>query len=78
VAAAARRGRPGPGRGMSQFGAYDAGLTGDPGCWVQPIEVYWIPHLDPRSPEYDLEFADRVAWEEPGPDWNGPELETGG
>jgi hypothetical protein len=49
--------------GISQLRAYDAGLTGDPGCWVQPIEVYWSPRLDPRSPEYDPEFVDRVEWE---------------
>lgn len=53
--------------GMSQLAAYEAGLTGDPGCWIQPIEVYWSPRLNPRSPEYDPAFADAVAWEEPGP-----------
>jgi hypothetical protein len=52
---------------MSQLGAYEAGLTDDPGCWVQPIQVYWSPRLDPRSPEYDPEFAAQVEWEEPGP-----------
>lgn len=52
--------------GMSQLAAYDAGLTDDPGCWVQPIKVYWTPLLDPGSPEYDPEFAAEVAWEERG------------
>jgi len=57
-----------PGRGgMSQLSAYEAGLTDDPGSWVQPIEVYWSPRLDPRSLEYDPEFAARVEWEEPSP-----------
>jgi hypothetical protein len=51
--------------GMTQIAAYDAGLTDDPGCWVQPIQVYWSPRLDPASPEYDPQFADQVAWEEP-------------
>jgi hypothetical protein len=41
---------------MSQLGAHDAGLTDDPGCWVQPVTVYWSPRLDPRSPEYSLSF----------------------
>ena len=63
---------------MSQLGAYDSGLTDDPGSWVQPIAVYWSPRLDPRNPEYDPEFAARVEWEEPGPDRDGPELEPGG
>jgi hypothetical protein len=52
--------------GMSQPGAYEAGLTDDPGCWVQPVEVYWSPRLDPRIPEYDPEFVAQVEWEEPG------------
>jgi hypothetical protein len=58
--------------GMSQLGAYEAGLTDEPGCWVQPVEVYWSPRLDPRSPEYDPEFAAQVEWEERGPgrNWN--------
>jgi hypothetical protein len=57
-----------PGRGgMSQLAAYEAGLTDNPGCWVQPIEVYWSPRLDPRSPEYDPDFAAAAAWEEPSP-----------
>lgn len=47
--------------GMSQIAAYDAGLTGDPGCWTQKIEVYQDARLDPP------EFVDRVAWEEPSP-----------
>jgi len=65
--------RPQPGEldlsrgGMSQLAAYEAGLTDDPGCWVQPVEVYWSPRLDPRSPEYDPEFVAQVAWEEPSP-----------
>lgn len=63
---------------MSQLGAYEAGLTDDPGCWVQPIEVYWSPRLDPRSPEYDPEFVVQAEWEEPGPDRDGPDLEPGG
>jgi hypothetical protein len=63
--------------GMTQLRAYDAGLTGDPGCWVQPIKVYWSPLLDPGSPEYDPEFVAQVEWEEPGPDKDGPELEPG-
>ena len=46
---------------MSQLGAYEAGLTDDPGSWVQPVEVYWSPRLDPRSPEYDPEFVARYA-----------------
>ena len=54
--------------GMSQLAAYEAGLTHDPGCWVQPVEVYWSPRLDPSSPEYDPGFADQVAWEEPSPE----------
>jgi hypothetical protein len=54
--------------GMSQLAAYEAGLTDDPGCWIQPVEVYWSPRLDPSSPEYDPEFAAQVAWEEPGPE----------
>jgi hypothetical protein len=53
---------PGQG-GMSQLAAYEAGLTDDPGAWIQPIEVYWSPRLDPRSPEYDPEFVARVEWE---------------
>ncbi len=69
---------PDRGGGMSQLGAYGAGLTDDPGCWVQPIEVYWSPRLDPRSPEYDPEFVAQAEWEEPGPDRDGPELEPGG
>ncbi len=56
---------PGNG-GMSQLAAYDAGLTDDPGCWVQPIRVYWTPKLDPASPEYDPGLAAEVAWEERG------------
>jgi hypothetical protein len=56
---------PGNG-GMSQLAAYDAGLTDDPGCWVQPIQVYWTPKLDPASPEYDPGLAAEVAWEERG------------
>lgn len=78
VAAAARRGNPDRSGGMSQLGASDAGPTGDPGSRVQPIEVYWSPRLDPRSPEYDPEFVAQVAWEEPGPDRDGPELEPEG
>lgn len=62
--------------GMTQLRAYEAGLTDDPGCWVQPIEVYWSPRLDPRSPEYDPDFAAQVEWER-GPDKDGPELEPG-
>jgi hypothetical protein len=57
---------PGHG-GMSQLAAYDAGLTDDPGCWIQPIEVYQDPRMDPRSPEYDPEYVAMVAWEEPSP-----------
>lgn len=53
--------------GMSQLAAYEAGLTDDPGCWARKIETYWSPKLDPASPEYSPEFADAVAWEEPGP-----------
>jgi hypothetical protein len=53
--------------GMSQLGAYDAELTDDPGSWIQPVQTYWSPRLDPRSPEYDPDFAARVEWEEPGP-----------
>jgi hypothetical protein len=57
-----------PGRGgSSQLGAYEAGLTDDPGSWVQPVKAYWSPRLDPSSPEYDPEFAARVEREEPGP-----------
>ena len=63
--------------GMSQLRAYDAGLTEDPGSWVQAIEVYWSPRLDPRSPEYDPEFVAQVEWEEPGPGREGPDLEPG-
>jgi hypothetical protein len=66
------------GGGMSQLGAYDAGLTDDPGSWVQPVTVYWSPRLDPRSPEYDPEFAARVEWQDPSPDQDGPEWEPGG
>jgi hypothetical protein len=62
---------------MSQLRAYETGLTDDPGSWVQPIEVYQSPRLDPRSPEYDPEFIAQVAWEEPGPDQDGPELGPG-
>ena len=58
--------QPGNG-GMSQLAAYDAGLTDNPGCWVQPIQVYWAPKLDPASPEYDPQLAAEVAWEEPRP-----------
>ena len=68
---------PDRGGGMSRLRAYEAGLTDDPGSWVQPIEVYWSPRLDPRSPEYDPEFVSQVEWEEPGPDQDGPELEPG-
>jgi hypothetical protein len=58
-----------PGRGgMSQLAAYEAGLTDDPGCWTQKIEVYWDARLNPASPEYDPQFADQVAWEEPNPE----------
>jgi hypothetical protein len=53
--------------GMSQLAAYDAGLTDDPGCWIQPIEVYQDPRLDPSSVEYDPEYAAKVAWEQPSP-----------
>ena len=53
--------------GMSQLAAYEAGLTDDPGCWIQPAQVYWSPRLDPGSPEYDPEFVAQVAWEEPSP-----------
>ena len=59
-------GDPGQG-GMSQLAAYEAGLTDDPGCWVQPVQVYWSPRLDPSRPEYDPEYVARVEWEEPGP-----------
>ncbi|HEY3941400.1 MAG TPA: hypothetical protein VGL60_02850 [Acidimicrobiales bacterium] len=52
---------------MSQLGAYDAGLTGDPGCWTQPIEIYQDPRMDPSSPEYDPGYAAMVEWEEPSP-----------
>ena len=70
--------------GSSQLRAWEAGLTDHPGCWVQPVHVYWSPRLDPDSPEYDPEFAARVEWEAgpedeaqaqaepPGPD-AGPE-----
>lgn len=55
---------------MSQLGAYEAGLTDDPGFWVQLIEVYWSLRLDPRSVEYDPEFAAQVeregAWPRQG------------
>jgi hypothetical protein len=68
--------KPRPGEGMSRLSAYEAGLTDDPGSWVQPVEVYWSPRLDPRSPDYDPEFVSQVAWEEPGPDQDGPELVT--
>jgi hypothetical protein len=50
---------------MSQLAAYDAGLTDDPGCWVQPIDIR-DPRLKPESPEYDPEYAAEVAWEERG------------
>ena len=61
---------------MSQLAAYGAGLTDDPGCWVQKIEVYWSPRLDPSSPEYDPEFAAAVALEEPGPGESEAQAET--
>jgi hypothetical protein len=66
-------GQPQPGTedpsqgGMSQLAGYEAGLTDDPGCWVQPVQVYWSPRLDPGSPEYDPEYVARVEWEEPNP-----------
>jgi hypothetical protein len=63
---------------MSQLGAYDAGLTDDPGCWVQPIEVCWSSRLDPRRVDYHPDFVARVEWEEPGPGRDGPESEPGG
>jgi hypothetical protein len=53
--------------GMSQLAAYDAGLTDDPGCWIQPVEVYQDPRMDPRSPDYDPGYAAMVAWEQPSP-----------
>ena len=66
-----------PDRGdMTQLRAWEEGLTDDPGSWVQPIEVYWSPRLDPRSPDYDPEFVARVEWEA-GPENDGPELEPG-
>ena len=56
-----------PGRGgMSQLAAYDAGLTENPGCWIQPVRLYPDPRLDPASPDYDPDLADQVAWEERG------------
>lgn len=61
-----------PDRCMSQLRADDAGLTGDPGSWVQPTEVYLIPCLHPRSP--DPESVARVEWET-GPDEHGPEYD---
>ncbi len=62
---------------MTQLRAWEEGLTDDPGSWVQPIEVYWSPRLDPRSPDYDPEFAIQIEWEERGPGHDGPELEPG-
>jgi hypothetical protein len=53
--------------GMTQLAAYDAGLTDDPGCWTQKVELHQSPRLDPESCEYDPEYAARVAWEEPSP-----------
>jgi hypothetical protein len=53
--------------GMSQLAAYEAGLTDDPGCWIQPIEVYQSPRMDPSSVEYDPEYVAKVEWEEPSP-----------
>ena len=41
---------PGNG-GMTQLAAYEAGLTDDPGCWIQPVKVYWDPRLDPDGPD---------------------------
>lgn len=55
---------------MSQLRADDAGLTGDPGSWVQSTEVYLNPCLDSRSP--DPESVARVKWET-GPYEHGPE-----
>jgi len=63
--------------GMSQLGAYDAGLTDDPGCWIRPIEVCWSSRLDPEGADYDPDFVAWVEWGEPGPDRDGPELEPG-
>jgi hypothetical protein len=54
--------------GMDQLAAYDAGLTDDPGCWVQKLELRGDPRLDPRSPDYDPQYAAEVAWEEPSPE----------
>ena len=65
--------RPHPGAedpsraGMSQLAACEAGLTGDPGCRVQPAQVYRDARLDPGSPERDPGLAAAVAREQPGP-----------
>jgi len=48
---------PPPESDLSQIEAYDRGLTSDPGCWTQPVEL--------RKPEreFDSEEADRYeAW----------------
>jgi hypothetical protein len=51
---------------MTQIAAYDAGLTDDPGCWIQKIDLL-DPRLNPDSPEYDPGYAAEAAWEEPSP-----------
>jgi hypothetical protein len=66
---------PGQG-GMSRPAAYDAGLTDDPGCWIQPVDTR-DPRLNPESPEYDWQYDAQVWWENGGPDPASPGYDPG-
>jgi hypothetical protein len=57
--------------GADQLRAYDAGLTDDPGCWVQPVQLTPDPRLDPASPFYDEIRAWQDFWENRGPEPEG-------
>jgi hypothetical protein len=64
--------------GMSQLGAYEAGLTDDPGCWVQPVEVYWSPRLDPGARNTTRSSPPGSSGRSVAQTRDGPELEPGG
>jgi hypothetical protein len=58
-------GHPAERGGCTEDAAYDAGLIPEPLGWTQPVQTYWDPRLDPESDQYDPQFADAVAYEEP-------------
>jgi|HubBroStandDraft_2_1064218.scaffolds.fasta_scaffold1137695_2 hypothetical protein len=70
--------------GCTQLAAYEAGLTDDPGVWIQEIDVS-DPKANPSSPDYDPDYHAMLALEEPDPEsarmmkayegWSYPEPE---